>query len=59
MIGHNTTMRDWLATVVRVRSNDLARTSPKAKPRSKEVKRRFDDLEQRRDYLALAGNDPY
>lgn len=59
MIGHDTTMRDWLATMVRVRSNNQARSAPKTKPRSNEVKRRFDDLEQKRDYLSLSGTDPY
>ena len=59
MIGHDTALRDWIATVADSRSRAAVRGAPRIPPRTDELKRRLDDLEQRNQLRELIGTDPY
>lgn len=60
MIGHDTEMRDWIATTAEARSHFVTKgVQVRVKSRSDETKRRLDDLEERRQFEMLAGKDPY
>jgi hypothetical protein len=60
MIGHDTKVRDCIEAIAEVRSHIAIRgAQPRFKPRSDALKKRLDDLEQRRQYEQLAGKDPY
>lgn len=57
MIGHDTTIRDWLEIKQRARSHDL-QPNIKTPPMAPELKRRRDDSEERRMFRQLAGDEP-
>lgn len=59
MIGHDTQMRDWLNVAISARNNTLMRGLRRAPPRSKDLKKRLDALEQAQQLKTLIGQDPY
>jgi len=51
-------VRKWASTQPPTRAIEQARDT-RTKPRSSELKHRFDDLEQKRQLRELIGTDPY
>ena len=58
MIDKNTTLRDWINDLAERRNRKLNGIE-QIPCKKAELKRRLDDLEQRRQYEALNGKDPY
>jgi hypothetical protein len=60
MIGHDTKVRDCIEAIAEVRSHIAIRgAQPRFKPRSDELKRRWDAYEQAQQLKRLIGTDPY